>query len=569
MATILVAEDERELREHLRDELGERGHHVVMASDGLEALAALGTYDLDLVIADTRIPGFDSAQVRAWKQLVPDTEVVVATLQDEIANAIDCIKAGAFDYIEKPFAIQTLITTLERALERRQLRAAGMLYEASRVILATREPSRLPEVIVNVALKAMSADDVALLVPGDDGKLHLACSTAITDSIRREVHTTMNALVAQLAPTLREPTILRAGNVCSCILFPLYAGERQAGVLEISRVINPRPFGRSDLEKAAVLASQTLLALENMRLARHAISSERLAIIGQVATSIAHEVNNPIAYVLASQTHVREQIDLTLALAGRLEGGAEVLELRTRLGDMRLALEDVRDGAERVRDILRDTRTLAQSHDTAIAADVNESVRSALRLVAAELRHRTTVTTAFVDDLFVLARPGRLAQVFINVLVHMAEGFGESPTNRITIASRLVNGHVVVDLRDNGPGIPADKLHRQFDPFFTTNLAIARDIVRRRDLRGVGRRRRDRLHGHAAARGDAAHAYADGHADRHARGAFTDPAHRRRAEHSQGVQARARCRTRARACGARRRSTHGDRDAGRLRPGGL
>jgi len=478
MATILVAEDEPELREHLRSELGERGYSVVTAADGLEALAALGSYDLDLVLADAHIPGFDGTQVRAWKQIAPETEVVVATLHDELAGAIDCIKGGAFDYIEKPYAMQTLVATLERALERRVLRAASTLYETSRVILAAREPSRLPEVIVGVSIKAMNADDVALLVPGDDGKLHVACSTALTDSIRQQVHASLDAITQQIAPSLREPMITHGGSVSSCILYPLTAGERLAGLLKISRVINPRRFGRTDLDKAAVLASQTLLALENMRLMRHAISTERLAVVGQVATSIAHEVNNPLAYVLASQNHAREQVDLALAIGARLEGGAEVLELRARMTDLRSALDDVRDGAERVRDILRDTRALAQSHDTEVALDINDPIRSALRIVAAELRHRTTVTTRFADELYVLGRSGRLAQVFVNLLVHMAEDLREVPSNTIVIASKSVGGHAVVTVRDNGPGTPAECLPRLFDPFFTMNLAIARDIVR-------------------------------------------------------------------------------------------
>jgi signal transduction histidine kinase len=250
------------------------------------------------------------------------------------------------------------------------------------------------------------------------------------------------------------------------------------GLLKISRVINPQPFTKSDVDRAAVLASQTLLALENMRLMRHAISSERLATVGQVATSIAHEVNNPIAYVLASQHHVREQLDHAIALCARLEGGTEVVELRGRLEEMRQVIEDVRDGAERVRDILRDTRALAQSHDTAIPIDVNEPIRSALRVVAAELRHRTMVTTQLADGLFVLGRPGRLSQVFVNLLVHMVERFGEAPGNEIVIASKLTGGHVVVTVRDNGPRVPSEHLPRLFDPFFTTNLAIARDILR-------------------------------------------------------------------------------------------
>lgn len=478
MATILVAEDEAELREQLRNELGERGYHVVTASDGLEAMVALGNYDLDVVLANTGIPGFDGTQVRAWKQLAPDTEVVVATAQDELAGAIDCVKGGAFDFIEKPYAIPALVATIERALERRQLRVASALHEASRVILTAREPARLPEVIVGVAIKAMNADDVALLLPGDDGRLHLACSTALNGHVRSTVDTVLGSRVQELAPSLREPLITQRGSVLSCILYPLFSGNRLVGLLEISRVVNPRRFTQNDLDKAAVLASQILLALENMRLMRHALSTERLATVGQVATSIAHEVNNPIAYVLASQQHVKEQLDAAVGLAARLEGGSDVVELRARLDEMRAALDEIRDGADRVRDIVRDTRTLAQSYDTPMALDINEPIRSALRIIAAELRHRTAVATHLPEPLFVLGRPGRLAQVFVNLLVHIAERFGNEPDNAIDVRTSRSANNVLVRVRDNAPAIPLDDLPRLFDPFFTTNLAICRDILR-------------------------------------------------------------------------------------------
>ncbi len=478
MTTILVAGEQSDVRENLRNVLGECGYQVVTAADGLEALSALRTHELDIVLADLDIPGMDGTQVRAWKQLAPDTEVVVATMHDEIAGAIDCIRGGAFDFVEKPFVIQTLVATLERALERRQLRGVSTLFETSRAILNAREPERLPEVIVNVAMKVMNADDVALLVPGHDGGLYVACSTALTESVRREVHASLGPMTQRLQATLRKPLVTSQGSVSSCILYPLAAGDRLIGMLEISRVINPRAFVLSDVAKAAVLASQILLALENMRLLRHAIANERLASVGQLISSIAHEVNNPIAYVLASHTHLREQLDESIALCRRLEGGSGVIELRARLDDMRQPLEHVRDGAERVRDLLRDTRALVQNQDTPVAFDISDSIRSALRVVAAELRHRTTVTSDLGEQLFVHGRPGGFAQVLVNVLVHIASSFEESSHNAIVIASKLIGGHVVVALRDNGPGIAPDALPRLFDPFATNSLAFAREIVR-------------------------------------------------------------------------------------------
>jgi signal transduction histidine kinase len=485
MATILLAEDEPSTRELVKDMLRGRGFEVVSVRDGTEALAKLDEREFDLVLSDVAMPGADGCEVlRRSKQLAPDTEVVIATGVLEHTNC-DWIGAGAFELIRKPYEVADLFATIDRALERRQLRAATALYEASRAILDTREPSLLPEVVVSTAYKAMAADDVVLMLPGDDGKLYEACSTALTDSIRAEAR----EAVENLLPTT-EPTIAWHRNV-QCIVYPL----RTHGMLVISRLINPRPFRKLDLDKAAVLGSQVMLALESVRNARHTIAAERLATVGQVATSIAHEINNPISYVLASQTHLRTQLVHVVGLCAMITRGATLAELRDKLqaaggqgfaADLMQAVEDIGEGAERVRDIVRDTQSLAMSDQGPTAFNVNEAVRSALRVVAAEIRHKAIVHTNLGDGLLVKGSVGRIAQVFVNLLVNAAEAFQEAAQNVINVESKRVGNHVVVTVSDNGPGIAPPHLPRIFETYYTTKtgptatglgLPISRDIV--------------------------------------------------------------------------------------------
>ncbi len=493
MTSILVAEDEPGLREALRDVLEGRGYEVVTASDGHEAIAALDAQEFDLVLSAGQA---GDEVLRTSKLVAPDTEVVMASLSAEHGTAHDWVARGAFDFLKKPYAMLEVLSTLERALERRNLRAASALYQASRVILDTREPALLPEVIVGVAIKAMNADDVVLMLPGHDDKLYPACSRALTERIRADVHDSVDDFITSRAPMLRAPIIEARPNVPSCIVYPLCSGERLVGVLGISRVVNLRPFRRLDLEKAAVLASQILLALENMRLVRQAIAAERLATVGQVATSIAHEVNNPIAYVLASQAHLNEQLAHVVQLCSMIAAGEDGNALRAaflRAGghglvdELKQAAEDIREGAERVRDLVRDTRSLASKDDRGVAFDINESIRSALRIVAAELRHKAVITTKLAEGLRVTGNVGRISQVFVNLLVNAGEAFGTGSNNTIVITSQKIGGHVVVTVRDNGPGIHPDALQRIFESYVTTKstatatglgLPISRDIVR-------------------------------------------------------------------------------------------
>lgn len=494
MTTVLVADAEPGVRDTLRRELGERGYQVMTAGSGDEAMAILGRHDIDILLSQLDDSGISF--LRRTKQVAPSTEVVIATVTSELDGAIECVKSGAFGYIQRPYGINDLVATLARAAEYRQLRSESALHQMSRVILDTRDPHQLPEVIVRVAMNAMGADDVALMLPGHDDRLYVACSTALTESIRREVHASIGTLVIERARMLREPLLESHPNVHSYIVFPLCASERLVGVLVISRLVNPRAFRKLDIETTAVIASQTLLALENMRLVRQAIAAERFATVGQVATSIAHEVNNPLAYVLASQQLLREQLDHVLSLCNQLSAGAEAAELRATFDaagghafvhELVQAADDVREGATRVRDILRDTRALAQTQDARPAPfDINEAIRSALRIVAAELRHKAEVTTQLAGGLRVVGVPGQLSQVFVNLLLNAAEAFGKTDGNQLQLTSKRVGRHIVITLSDNGPGIPGEQLPRIFDAFYSSKpssgtglgLPMSRDIVR-------------------------------------------------------------------------------------------
>ena len=126
------------------------------ASDDDEAFAVLDQHDVDVVLSQIRMPAAAGLQfLRRSKQIAPLTEIVVAAATLEHDSAVECVKSGAFGYIQRPYGINDLVATLERALEHRQLRSESALYQMSRVIIDTQEPNRLPEVIVKVAMDAM------------------------------------------------------------------------------------------------------------------------------------------------------------------------------------------------------------------------------------------------------------------------------------------------------------------------------------------------------------------------------------------------------------------------------
>jgi two-component system NtrC family sensor kinase len=508
---ILVVDDEPDFRNMVAHELGEEGYGVSVANDGVGAIACLAETEYDVVITDVRMPGASGVDVlRAARSRTPETQVVMTTGYASLEMAIECLRAGAFDFVQKPFNVIDLVSTVARAVERRRLQATTELYQASQVVLATQELERLPEVIVEVARRVMGADDASLMLPDSEGRLYVAYSSSLLAEVRAAIGG--EERVASRIARGREPVLITNGlegdprfadiqdykRVTSSIVYPLLAGERLVGVLNLNRARAERPFRRADVDRAAVLASQALLALENSRLLRQMVASERLASIGQLAASVAHEINNPVSFVLTSQGFLQNSIGRLGRLADALrtepatsaarkvwdELGSDVL-----YADLVQATDDLAEGVGRIRDIVFDLRGLARTEDVASLVDINDAVRSALRVVAAEIRGRKLVTD-FGPNTMIVGSTGRLSQVFLNLLVNAAQAVAERSDGKgeILVTTRRENDEVIAEISNNGPAIAPEHLPRIFEPFFTTKnagmgtglgLSTSRDIVHR------------------------------------------------------------------------------------------
>src|ERR1051325_9838840 len=114
-AKILVADDEQNLRRVLVAMLRRDGHDVVQAASGVEAIERLS--EVDVVITDLRMPGADGMEVlRTASKGFPQVPVIMITAYGSVGQAVEAIKAGAFDYIEKPFEQDAIRTIVEKAI---------------------------------------------------------------------------------------------------------------------------------------------------------------------------------------------------------------------------------------------------------------------------------------------------------------------------------------------------------------------------------------------------------------------------------------------------------------------
>jgi len=202
---------------------------------------------------------------------------------------------------------------------------------------------------------------------------------------------------------------------------------------------------------------------ERKRLRAKLLVSDRMASLGTLAAGIAHEINNPLAYVTGNLEAVSETLRDTARAAGVLP--AERAELRS-------AISDARDGAERVRKIVQGLRLFSRSEDEQrVPLEVAGVLEAAIRLTSNEIRHRAQLVRELGPVPLVVADDSRLTQVFINLLVNAAHAIpeGRSDRNRITVRTRTDDqGRAVIEVEDTGKGIAPDLMSRVFDPFFTT-----------------------------------------------------------------------------------------------------
>src|SRR6185295_2960843 len=121
---LLLVEDEGPLRQAVAEQLTDRGFSVEQAETGEAALARLADFAFDIVVTDLRLPGIDgSAVVEAAVARYPDIIAIVVTGYGNVKDAVQAIKRGAADFVNKPFQIDELLHALDSALERRRLKS--------------------------------------------------------------------------------------------------------------------------------------------------------------------------------------------------------------------------------------------------------------------------------------------------------------------------------------------------------------------------------------------------------------------------------------------------------------
>lgn len=248
----------------------------------------------------------------------------------------------------------------------------------------------------------------------------------------------------------------------------------------------------TDRAEASLAAAMHERAAALHRAQTELVEAEKLASVGLVAAGVAHEINNPAAYAVANLAGLRESLRELRAqrkvFLAQTPGDAEVARRAAdadALADDQL--RDALDGLLRIRDIVAELNGLAQREPLEPeSVDLVSVVEAGAALARPTVRRRAELSLALAPVPPVLGHAGKLSQVVINLLVNAAEANPEQDgrRGRIDVRTTTVDDVVVLEVRDDGQGIPPEQLGEIFRPLYTTKragtglgLAISRRIV--------------------------------------------------------------------------------------------
>ncbi|AKI99943.1 PAS domain S-box-containing protein [Archangium gephyra] len=202
--------------------------------------------------------------------------------------------------------------------------------------------------------------------------------------------------------------------------------------------------------------------------------SDKLATLGMLVPGFTHEMNNPLAFMLAN-------LDYLLSSMGDIAGAAPA----PQVAEWREAVGEVREGAERLRQLIGHLRSFRSESQGPV--DLHALLDSVGQMVSSTLRSRGRLVRDYGARAVVAGSEGGLRQALLNLVLHavlsLRDG-GDTEENEVRLVTREAGGgHVVVEVHDTGAGLPAEQLSHIFEPGFTPHearpaLSVCRDIVR-------------------------------------------------------------------------------------------
>lgn len=506
-ATILIVDDDRTIIRLCQRLLERASYRVFTVMDPFDALKILERQKIDLLLSDIRMPIMDGFElISQAKQYQPDLPVLVMTGYGSIDNAIQALHRGVDGLILKPFensaellqAVQRVLGESRQKRDAARLQALRPLFDVTERLLAETSPQPLEKLILNTVTGLFQASSAGIYrFKADVGFLEMV---RMTETPQLKVNLALQQRLIEISSRDDLPSVV-------CASGPEYNEAGQNLLVEIGwetllvapvrrnnsqfvffacREKGGAWFTEADLEMFVILARQAAVAMENARLyselkdyvrqveesQRALIQAEKMAAVGRLMASLAHEINNPLQAVRNC---------LHLATRKGVDHAQHYQYLKMTDGELERLVTTVR----RMLDFYRPGGADKQN------VDIHQIIDQVLGLLSPQLRQQEVkVSLKYSGDCSsLMIVPDQIQQVIFNLIINAMDALEEGKdrsTAEIWIDVYYESGQVRVVVEDSGPGIPDDLRERVFEPFVSTKqhgtglgLAVSYGIMER------------------------------------------------------------------------------------------
>jgi PAS domain S-box-containing protein len=464
---VMIVEDERVVATHVERSLVDAGYTVTgIAASAAEAADLADGAPPDVALVDIRlrgsVEGFEIAERLRSGADVPVVYMTAHTDDDTLQRAA---RTGAYGYVVKPFTIGEVKSALQVALFKHRL--DQQLAERERWFSTT--------------LRAIADGVVACDAEQRVSFLNAAAERMLGVDEQAARGRPLVALLRPVDPvdSSELPEVTRALNLRRAVRLDAEGLKGRAGPpIQLEGTVAPIVHAERVLGAVLVLHDVTEQRRRDAQLAL----TDRLSSLGTLVASVAHEINNPLAYTLGN-------LGLALTELQQLRDGPQSLDWRERVDQVLRSLRDAEEGAGRVANTVKELRAFGRMEEQSTRpVDPRACVDWAIRLTSNQLLHQSRLLTNLRDVPNVRANELKLSQVIVNLLTNAVQALtGERHENEIHVSTWTdEDGSAVIEVEDNGRGMPPDIQASVFEPFFTTKeagvgtglgLSICRSIV--------------------------------------------------------------------------------------------
>jgi len=456
--TILLVDDEADLREVLDISLSDTGYNVLTAENSTQALDLLNDNDIPVVITDIKMPGIDGIELlRKIKSKNPETEVIMLTGHGDLELAIKSLKHEATDFITKPINDDALEMALVRAFEKIKMRQKLKEYHRNRAMydLFINELIQEDVMIIGSDYRILDINETLLSKLGLErkeavGRYCYEITHRLSVPCSGEDHKCPLEETLKTRKPTKETHIHKDKDnkniYFSISAYPLFENGEIIGAIELSRDIT------ADINTRQAMMQQ-----------------DKLASIGRLSAGVAHEINNPLTTILTTAMLIQEDIDPDNPMYEEL-GTITNETLRCRKIVASLL------------DFARQTKPTKKYHN------INDIIIECIGLTRKQAEFKDVQILKALSEQVpeLLLDKEQIQQALINLILNATDA--TDPGGKITVSTALSpdNQFVNINVSDTGKGIAAEVVDKIFEPFFTTReigtglgLAITHGIIGR------------------------------------------------------------------------------------------